>query len=98
MDKNEEQIDEDLENVRRGYLPAGDILQIISATGFKASFKIGDGVEYSPLVAWAFLRDGTLMPILYDKPSRSHIVAYAVAGFIEITHDDYLEDEEDDFF
>ena len=90
---NEEPVDKNMENVNRGYLPVENILQIVSATGFKASFKIGDRVEFSPLVAWAFLRDGTLMPLLYDKPSRSHVVAYAVTGFIEIVHDDFFEEE-----
>ncbi len=87
------EIDENLENTRRGYLPADGVVQMIAAPGFKASFKKGDIVETSPLVAWAFLSDGTLLPVLYDKTTRSHIVAYAIAGFIEVVHDDYIEDE-----
>ncbi len=97
MGSEEKEIDEmkveDLENIRRGYLPAsGEVLQIVSASGFKACFKNEDGEEeFIPLVAWAFLRDGTLLPVLYDKINRCHIVAYAIAGFIEVTHKDFID-------
>ncbi len=89
---------EDLKNVRMGKLPVGELTQIIAAPGFKACFKTDDGEEHSPLVAWAFLKDGTLVPLMYNKISRSYISAYVVTGFVEITHEDFLEEEEEDPF
>ncbi len=86
-------MDENLENIRRGYLPAEGVVQMIAAPGFKACFKKGDGFEYSPLLAWAFLSDGVVLPVLYEKSTRSHIVAYAIAGFVEVVHEDFIEEE-----
>lgn len=76
-----------------------EILQIISAPGFKASFKTDetDVVECVPLTAWMFLKDGSSVPLIYDVKGKRQINAYAVQGFITISHDDFLEDEEDPF-
>ncbi len=85
------------DNIRLGKLPDdGEVTSIISANGFKACFKTDDGIDYNPLVAWALLKDGTLLPVLYNKVTRSCVVAYAVTGFIEITHEDFLEDDEEE--
>lgn len=76
------------------------ILQIISAEGFKASFKSDeDGVEDCvPLTAWVFLKDGNSIPLIYDLEGKKQVNAYAVQGFLQITHEDFLEDEEPEGF
>ncbi len=84
-------------DIKQGKLPISkEVLQIVSASGFKACFKTTEGNEFTPLIAWAFLVDGSLLPLLFNKVSRTYISAYAVAGFVEIIHDDYLEEEVED--
>ncbi len=74
-----------------------EILQIISATGFKASFKTDESGfdDCTPLTAWVFLKDGNAIPLIFDVKNNRHVNAYAVVGFLTITHEDFLEDEED---
>ncbi len=91
-----------MKDIKKGKLPISpEVLQIVAASGFKACFKTTEGNEFTPLIAWAFLVDGSLLPLLFNKATRTYISAYAVAGFVEIVHDDYLEeevDEDDDIF
>ena len=82
-------------------MPAPEkILQIISATGFKATFgtEVEGEFDSIPLTAWVFLRDGGSIPMIYDLESKNHVNAYAVQGFVQITHEDFLEDETEDLF
>lgn len=83
-----------MKDIKQGKLPiSSEVLQVVAASGFKACFKTSEGNEFTPLIAWAFLVDGSLLPLLFNKATRTYISAYAVAGFVEIVHDDYLEEE-----
>ena len=77
-----------------------EILQIISAPGFKASFKSdeADVTDCVPLTAWVFLKDGNSVPLIYDEKGKRQVNAYAVQGFLSITHSDFFEDEPEDPF
>ena len=89
---------EDKINILSGFLPdPKHLLTITPATGFYAKFKDKQEKEvYKPLVAWAFLKNGDMYPLLYKHDNRSHFIAFAIDGFMAIVHVDDLPDEDED--
>lgn len=91
---------EDHINLMAGFLPQEDqVLQIIAATGFNAKYKVqNDDDLVVPLIAWAFLKNGAVLPVLYDHKDKGYINARSVEGFMGIIHDKDTEeiDEDDD--
>ena len=89
---------EDKINMLSGFLPSAQhILTITPATGFYARFKDKQEKEiYIPLVGWAYLKNGDMLPLLYKHDAKSHFIAFAVDGFMAILHEDHVPDEEDD--
>ncbi len=89
---------EDKANIMAGFLPSPThILTITPATTFYARFKDKDEeMIYIPLVGWAYLRNGDMLPLLYKHDSRSHFIAFALEGFMGIVHEDCVPDKDDD--
>ena len=89
---------EDKINMLSGFLPSPQhILTITPATGFYARFKDKQEKEiYIPLVGWAYLKNGDMLPLLYKHDTKSHFIAFAVDGFMAVLHEDHVPDEEDD--
>ena len=89
---------EDKINLMAGFLPQEDqILQIIPATGFNAEFRKLKGDDLIvPLLAWAFLKNGAVLPLCYDHPNKSHVSVHTIKGFTRIVHDNDLEEDEED--
>ncbi len=94
---------EDKINILSGFLPSPQhILTITPATGFYARFK--DKQEkslYVPLMGWAYLKNGDMLPLMYNHQTRGHLIAYAVDGFMKIVWEDDVpdvpEEDEEDF-
>ncbi len=88
---------EDLANITMGFLP--DPIHLITITSTNVWYaKIKDKKEkdsYMPLVAWAFLKNGWMLPLVYQHDNRSHFIATAIDGFVSIVHDDSLPDDDD---
>lgn len=88
---------EDKINLMAGFLPNEDkVLQIIAASGFNAEYQIkGKDNLLVPLIAWAFLKNGAVLPIVYDHSDRGYFVAPTIGGFVRIVHDNDIEDEDE---
>ncbi len=89
---------EDKINMLSGFLPSPQhILTITGAVDFYAKFKNKQEKEiYIPLVGWAYLKNGDMLPLLYKHDARSHFIAFAVDGFMGIVHADHVPDEDVD--
>lgn len=89
---------EDLANIKFGFLPSPQhILCITPATDWYARFKDKQEKElYIPLVGWAYMKNGDMLPLLYKHDARGHFIAFAVDGFMGIVHGDHVPDEEDE--
>ena len=89
---------EDKINMLAGFLPRPQhILAIINAIGFYARFKDKqEEVVYIPLVAWAFLKNGSMLPLLYKHDNCCHFIAFAVDGFMGVVHDDNVPEDYND--
>ncbi len=89
---------EDKINLMAGFLPQEEqVLQIIPATGFNAEFVVKNRDNLIvPLMAWAFLKNGAVLPLCYDHPNKSHVAATTITGFARIVHDSDIEEEDDE--
>jgi hypothetical protein len=89
---------EDLINMMAGFLPdAKHILTITPATVWYAKFKDKqEKVSYIPLIGWAYLKNGAMLPLLYKHSDRCHFIAFAVDGFMGVIHDDDVPDDDND--
>ncbi len=88
---------EDKINLMAGFLPEEDkVLQIIAASGFNAEYQIKNKENlFVPLIAWAFLKNGAVLPIVYDHSDRGYFVAPTIGGFVRIVHDNDIEEEDE---
>ncbi len=89
---------EDLANMALGFLPdPKHLLTITSTNVWYVKFKNKQEKEsFIPLVAWAYLKNGGMLPLLYNHEHRCHCIAFAVEGFMAIVHDDDVPDKEDE--
>ncbi len=89
---------EDLANIALGFLPDPKHLLTITSTNVWYA-KIKDKREkdsYMPLVAWAYLKNGDMLPLVYQHDNKCHFIAFAVEGFMGIVHEDGLPDDDDE--
>ncbi len=86
---------DDLEKMSMGYLPdEKHIMTIIPSSSFYAVFEgKGGEEEYDLLVAWAFLRNGAVMPLVYDSQFNMCRCPEKMEGFLRL---DQWADEDDD--
>ncbi len=80
----------DKDKMGMGFLPAAKhIISIIAANRFYAVMK-DDVCE--PLIAWAFIKDGSVWPLIYDKEFATCRCPEKLDTFIRIESD--IEEEE----
>ncbi len=89
---------EDKINLMAGFLPAEDqVLQIIAATGFNAEFTVINGDDMVvPLMAWAFLKNGAVIPLCFEHRQKGYVNACTIKGFHRIVHDHDLPEEDEE--
>ncbi len=89
---------EDKANMMMGFLPSPEhILTITPATGFYAKFKDKQEKElFIALVGWCYLKNGSMLPLMYRHDQRCHFIAFAVDGFMGVVHEDHVPDADDD--
>lgn len=89
---------EDKINMLSGFLPSpAHILTITPATGFYARFKNKqEKIVFIPLVGWAYLKNGSMLPLLYKQDTRGHFIAHADDGFMGVVYEDDVPEEEDE--
>ncbi len=89
---------EDKANIMAGFLPApSNILTITPATGFYGRFKNKQEKEiFIPLVGWAYLKNGAMLPLMFKHDQQCHFIATAVDGFMGVVHEDNVPEEDED--
>ncbi len=76
----------DKDKMGMGFLPAArHIISIIAANKFYAVMK--DDI-YEPLIAWAFIKDGSVMPLIYDREFATCRCPEKLDTFIRIEQDE----------
>jgi hypothetical protein len=88
---------EEVAAMEMGFLPATDsILSIIANTNYYAVITLPTGDEaYSMLVAWAYLKNGICMPLIYDTEFHTLRNPEVLKNFVRISDEEEMEDDED---
>ncbi len=93
---------EDKNKVGMGFLPAAEhILTILSNTAHFATLRKEEIETYHTLIGWAFLKNGVVMPLIYDHEFHTCRNPEVLEDFVEIAEaeedDDDDEDDEKEF-